>query len=845
MAQLQCPNCKNIIQIPDLNMPGNNFCPYCGYPMRQSAPFEPNEALKQANIMLKSKNFDGARALLEELCAHFPNNPYTYVGLLLCETSTTSTKMLAELPYPFDASPYYAKIMQYGNDALKNEINGYLNTVKSKAAMADEIYNSAAADLAIGTPADVIRALEKLESIRTWRDADIIADKCRRFLETYNIPRQQAAPMQAEQPQAAPMQAEQPQTAPMQVEQPQTAPMQPEQPQTAPMQVEQPQAASMQAEQPQTAPMQGFPMPGPGMQGMPSKPPKRPKKRKSNTFTDEFAPTNAGFDTPEGKKKKSSKKKLFIILGAVIVLLGLLAFGYFYFLRPMLNYDKALDYYNNKKYDKAITAFTELGNYKDSAEYITKSKYNLALTKEKLGENEEALKLFTELGDYKDSAEYAKLLENEIKYKEAMAYIEDGNTKEAAALLKELDDYKDCKEKLTEIENEAKYSEGLKYLEDGDCEKATECFEEILGYKDSSEKLTEARYYYALMCMENKDWETAIKLFALCPDYLDSEELYDEANLSFAEALYAQNDYEAAKAIYEQYEGYEDKIENCTLEIAIADIGTCDYMSAYKALYGIRSNESAKALLDNFIALPMNTTYNTDDTTSTSEYESLITNDAYGRTTQISYFSDEEIIKTYSISYDDSGNVAKFQITVPGGTNYDFDYTYNSNGDILTVTSKEGSASPNITVYTYDAQNRLIKQSDETYDITYVYEEDTGDLLANEYHKHGDSEILMTIVYDFDDNGNMVGEMVLDDGSSNSLSNIYEYNEDGKLISTYSTEYLDDELIMQEQNVYTYNELGLKNGEAIVIGEEIHSIRTYTNHVFAYIPNNEPIKMYF
>lgn len=74
------------------------------------------------------------------------------------------------------------------------------------------------------------------------------------------------------------------------------------------------------------------------------------------------------------------------------------------------------------KYDEAIAAFTELGDYKDSAEQtehlknsaeqIKEAAYNQAVTLSENGEFDEAYAAFEELGDYKDSETMRKLCED-------------------------------------------------------------------------------------------------------------------------------------------------------------------------------------------------------------------------------------------------------------------------------------------------------------------------------------------------------------------------------------------------------------------------------------------------
>lgn len=55
------------------------------------------------------------------------------------------------------------------------------------------------------------------------------------------------------------------------------------------------------------------------------------------------------------------------------------------------------------QYDEAIAAFTELGDYRDSAEQINETTYNQAVALLESGNYNEAISIFTRLGNYKDS----------------------------------------------------------------------------------------------------------------------------------------------------------------------------------------------------------------------------------------------------------------------------------------------------------------------------------------------------------------------------------------------------------------------------------------------------------
>ena len=69
----------------------------------------------------------------------------------------------------------------------------------------------------------------------------------------------------------------------------------------------------------------------------------------------------------------NTKRKIIVlgILLAVALLLTLLS----YFLIPVMDYNKALDYIESGKYEQAKKLFTELGDYKDSREYADKIYY--------------------------------------------------------------------------------------------------------------------------------------------------------------------------------------------------------------------------------------------------------------------------------------------------------------------------------------------------------------------------------------------------------------------------------------------------------------------------------------
>lgn len=118
-----------------------------------------------------------------------------------------------------------------------------------------------------------------------------------------------------------------------------------------------------------------------------------------------------------------------------------------------LDYRKAIDLYNQRKYDAAAEAFAQLDGYEDSGNMITRSNYWAAIDLMEAGEFSSALPRFIKLGDFEDSA----LRVTECKYQIALQKFEAGNYEEAQGFFEEVTDYKQAQEYLRRIHWQAMY----------------------------------------------------------------------------------------------------------------------------------------------------------------------------------------------------------------------------------------------------------------------------------------------------------------------------------------------------------------------------------------------------
>lgn len=118
-----------------------------------------------------------------------------------------------------------------------------------------------------------------------------------------------------------------------------------------------------------------------------------------------------------------------------------------------LDYRKAIDLYNRRKYDAAAEAFAQLDGYEDSGHMITLSNYWAAIDLMEAGEFSSALPRFIKLGDFEDSA----LRVTECKYQIALHKFDAGNYEEAQRFFEEVTDYKQTQEYLRRIHWQTMY----------------------------------------------------------------------------------------------------------------------------------------------------------------------------------------------------------------------------------------------------------------------------------------------------------------------------------------------------------------------------------------------------
>lgn len=157
------------------------------------------------------------------------------------------------------------------------------------------------------------------------------------------------------------------------------------------------------------------------------------------------------------------KKLIAIIIPAVLALAILCAALYVFISHRMEQaalqraYQEAMTLWEQDQFDAAIDAFVALGDYQDASDLVIAvqedkeetakmESYAQAMALLEAGDMEAAANRFEQLGDYKDSAELAKNARRELKYQQALDYLDEGQKSHGLAydLFVQLGDYKDA-----------------------------------------------------------------------------------------------------------------------------------------------------------------------------------------------------------------------------------------------------------------------------------------------------------------------------------------------------------------------------------------------------------------
>lgn len=189
-----------------------------------------------------------------------------------------------------------------------------------------------------------------------------------------------------------------------------------------------------------------------------------------------------------------------------------------------------------------------------SAHNITLSgKYKSAVEMRENGDFDGAAEAFSKLGSYSD----AETQFTETLYQKAEALYEQKDYDEAERSFVALGNYSDSAEYVLKI----RYAAAESALENGEFDNAVSIYETLGGYSDSSEKIPEAKYQKAEALKSRGKFSEAAALFGSLDKYSDSRERASECKYCYAETCFKDKDYDKAHAEFLALGDYSDSAQ--------------------------------------------------------------------------------------------------------------------------------------------------------------------------------------------------------------------------------------------------------------------------------------------
>ena len=140
--------------------------------------------LKRAYIMIEDSEWQKADELLERVLDQNPECAEAYLGKLMIDLKVNKRENLATLDKLFEDNNNYQKIMRYCDDALRDEVNGYINAITE--TINNKKYTNALEQMKQAkTSNDILIAAGLFDEIKDYRDSVSLAKECWKKKEHY------------------------------------------------------------------------------------------------------------------------------------------------------------------------------------------------------------------------------------------------------------------------------------------------------------------------------------------------------------------------------------------------------------------------------------------------------------------------------------------------------------------------------------------------------------------------------------------------------------------------------------------------------------------------------------
>ncbi len=142
--------------------------------------------LKRAFIFLEDGDWQKADEFCEQVLNNAPENAVAYVGKLLAELHISKRGDLANCTDSFEQSSNYIKAIRFGDDEIKNELEGYIECIHNRKEIArrEDIYNNAVGRMNRANDENSFRmAMDLFRSIPGYKESDQLLEQCSEKME--------------------------------------------------------------------------------------------------------------------------------------------------------------------------------------------------------------------------------------------------------------------------------------------------------------------------------------------------------------------------------------------------------------------------------------------------------------------------------------------------------------------------------------------------------------------------------------------------------------------------------------------------------------------------------------
>lgn len=324
--------------------------------------------LERVFLFLEDGHFDEANEYCEKVLDQNPKETRAYLGKLMAENEVCKKEDLKHCYKPFDDSENYDKILRFGDEALKNELAGYIDHINERNDYEekDEIYEEAVSLMnAAKTEAAFKEAAAKFAEIPEHRDAAQLKEEC---FEKAEISRKDAIYANAK----------------------------------ALMEFDRIPDYEDAVNLLQSIP--GWKDSGEQIHACQKGIEKIKAKEEAERLERERKAKEKMIAEEEQKKRN---KKILLAASAVLAVAVIARVLTVYVFIPLGKYNDAVKLKNEGKLEEAIMAFAAMEDYKDSADQILECYYEKGIALQSESKTAEAYTAFRAAEGYKDSAEKA------------------------------------------------------------------------------------------------------------------------------------------------------------------------------------------------------------------------------------------------------------------------------------------------------------------------------------------------------------------------------------------------------------------------------------------------------